>query len=115
MDTARRLQIIQSSALSVYSLILFNLNKNYFSTVSFTECRDVAIPFLCQYYFPLKNCITDNIYTASKEDCIRISTTVCAYPWNIAIKFGHGDQLPKCNSLPHGKVVQILFTFPCLY
>ena len=83
------------------------LTKNCFSTASFTECRDVAIPFLCQHYFPLKNCTTDNIYTASKEDCIRISTTVCASPWNIAINFGYGDQLPKCDSLPHGEHIII--------
>ena len=74
-----------------------------FSTVSFIDCRKAALPFLCQYYFPLKDCTTDNIYTASKEDCIRISTTVCATPWNIAVTLGHGHRLPKCNTLPHGE------------
>ena len=62
-----------------------------------------ALPYLCQYYFPLKDCTTDNIYTASKEDCVRVSTTVCATPWNIAVNFGHGHRLPKCNTLPHGE------------
>ena len=75
----------------------------FVATHSYTECQEQAIPFFCQYYFPLKDCTTDNIYMASKEDCNRISTTVCAAPWNLAVNTGYGHQLPKCNVLPHGE------------
>ena len=75
----------------------------FVATNSFTECQEQAIPFFCQYYFPLKDCTTDNIYMASKEDCNRIGTTVCAAPWNLAVALGYGHRLPKCDALPHGE------------
>ena len=89
---------------SVYIHTYFsNVICLFVATYSFTECQEQAIPFFCQYYFPLKDCTTDNIYMASKEDCNRISTTVCAAPWNLAINIGYGHQLPKCDALPHGE------------
>ena len=83
----------------------------FVATYSFTECQEQAIPFFCQYYFPLKDCTTDNIYMASKEDCNRISTTVCAAPWNLAINIGYGHQLPKCDALPHGEHLYNILQF----
>ena len=64
------------------------------------NCQNVAIPFLCQYYFPLYDCPNGDIYTASREDCINISTGVCASLWNLAIKYRYGDRLPDCQGLP---------------
>ena len=60
----------------------------------------MAIPFLCQYYFPLHDCTNGDIYTASREDCIDISTGICASLWNLAINYGYGNRLPNCQGLP---------------
>ena len=73
--------------------------------VHYKECRKVAIPFLCQYYFPLYDCPNGDIYTASREDCIDISTGVCALQWNLAINYGYGDRLPDCQKLSSSEYV----------
>ena len=67
---------------------------------SFPECQEAAVPFLCRYYFPLSDCSSGYIYSASREDCIAITTTVCSTPWTLAITLGYGDQLPNCQELP---------------
>ena len=72
-------------------LLLIDHHKN---------CQNVAIPFLCQYYFPLYDCPNGDIYTASRQDCINISTGVCALQWNLAINSGYGHRLPDCQGLP---------------
>ena len=64
------------------------------------DCQEVAIPFLCKYYFPLYDCASGDIYTSSREDCIDISTGICASLWNLAISYGYGDRLPDCEGLP---------------
>ena len=57
----------------------------------------MAIPFLCQYYFPLYDCPNGDIYTASREDCIDISTGVCASL--LAGSYGNRlcQELPSCE------------------
>ena len=67
------------------------------------DCQQMALPFLCQYYFPLYDCPNGDIYTASREDCIDISTGICASLWNLAINYGYGDRLPDCQELPSCK------------
>ena len=59
----------------------------------------MAIPFLCQLYFPLYDCPSGDIYRASREDCIDISTGVCASLWNLANNYGYGNRLPNCQGL----------------
>ena len=58
----------------------------------YKECQQVAIPFLCQHYFPLYDCPNGDIYTASREDCIDISNGICALQWNLAINYGYRDR-----------------------
>ena len=65
----------------------------------YKECRKVVIPFLCQYYFPLYDCSNGDIYTASREDCIDISTGVCASLWSQDINYVFEDRLPNCQNL----------------
>ena len=77
--------------LCMFSIMMF--------IVHYKECQQVAIPFLCQYYFPLYDCPNGDIYTASREDCINISTGICALQWNLAINYGYGDRLPNCQKL----------------
>ena len=67
------------------------------SVGTYPECQLEALPFLCQYYFPLTDCLNNKIYSATQEECERISTTVCAIPWKLAISFG--EELPECDSL----------------
>ncbi len=71
-----------------------------FVSADFPDCREVAIPFLCHYYFPIKQCTTGDVYTVTQEDCTQISNTVCRTPWNLAITLGYGDKIPNCDSLP---------------
>ena len=66
------------------------------------ECQRAALPFLCQYFFPLQDCTTNVIYTPSREDCIDIKTRTCAQLWKLAVIHGHGDSLPKCQDLNLG-------------
>ena len=66
----------------------------------FPDCQKEGYPFLCQYYFPLKDCSSGLMYTASREECTYISTEICKQPWNIATDLGFENLLPKCDSLP---------------
>ena len=70
-----------------------------YSACTTKNVKKFAIRFLCQYYFPLYDCPNGDIYTASREDCIDISTGVCALQWNLAINYGYGDNLPNCQKL----------------
>ena len=77
----------------------------------FPVCKSVAIPFLCQYYFPLKNCVNGEIFTASQSECILITTAACAEPWRLAISLSYGDLLPRCDTLPEsGELIRHSYT-----
>ena len=67
------------------------------------ECQDAAVPFMCQYMFPLCDNDTGELYLPTQEECLRISNQVCSQEWNIAKQFGYGDQLPHCAKLPPGR------------
>ena len=72
------------------------------------HCQEIALPFLCQFYFPLHDCPNGDIYTASREDCIDISTGICALQWNLAINYGFEKSLPNCHELPSGIYMRII-------
>ena len=76
-----------------------------FIVVDDKDCQSAALLFLCQHLFPLYDCSTGTIYTASKEYCTTISTKICAQQWNIAIDFGYGDRLPNCDELPSNGIM----------
>ncbi|XP_019850445.1 PREDICTED: uncharacterized protein LOC109581108 isoform X2 [Amphimedon queenslandica] len=69
----------------------------------FKSCAKVALPFLCQYMFPLSDCSTGTSYSATRDDCIIISEGVCADVWDLGLKFDYDlpncDELPKANAL----------------
>ena len=77
----------------------------YFITVYDKDCQSAALLFLCQHLFPLYDCSTGTIYTASKEYCTTISTEICAKQWNNAIDFGYSDRLPNCDELPSNDIM----------
>ena len=66
----------------------------------YKECQQVVIPFLCKFYFPLYDCLNGGMYTASREDCIDISTGVCALQLNQTSNNRYGDRLPNCEDVP---------------
>ena len=66
------------------------------------ECRAVVEPFLCLYLFGL--CDSSGVaYEPSFEECVFISTGVCASEWaranNLLIQVGQSP-LPECASFP---------------
>ena len=73
------------------------------------DCQSAALLFLCQHLFPLYDCSTGTIYTASKEYCTTISTEICAQQWNIAIDFGYSDRLPNCDKLPSNDIISKIY------
>ena len=84
---------------------ILNINVIFINSGKYTgnypQCQQVALPFLCQYYFPLVDCSTGVTYTASREDCNFIETGVCANLWKLAIRFGYDTYLPDCSTLPY--------------
>ena len=64
------------------------------------ECRAVAEPFLCLYLFGLCDS-SGMVYAPSYEDCVLISTDLCASEWAMANRFllllGL-PSLPECRS-----------------
>ena len=69
-----------------------------FVPANYPECMEAAVPFMCRYYFPLKDCDNGLVYRASRDDCVSISTSVCAIPWQIASAV-FPDRLPDCYTL----------------
>ena len=65
-----------------------------------SECRAVAEPFLCLYIFGLCDS-SGMVYAPSYEDCVLISTDLCASEWATANQFlpllGQ-PSLPECSS-----------------
>ena len=66
------------------------------------ECRAAVEPFLCLYLFGL--CDSSGVaYEPSFEECVFISTDVCASEWvranNLLIQVGQSP-LPECASFP---------------
>lgn len=95
--------------LGMYMCTIFNITHLYsFVTYvdlyasTYPQCRSEALPFLCQFSFPLINCDTRQAYQSSKEECIRISTTICSVLWEAAANLGYADNLPICEDLPEG-------------
>ena len=64
------------------------------------ECRAVAEPFICLYLFGLCDS-SGMVYAPSYEDCVLISTDLCASEWAMANRFlpllGL-PSLPECRS-----------------
>eukprot|EP00731_Ephydatia_muelleri_P010669 Em0005g1255a len=62
------------------------------------QCKEVALPFLCLYLFPLCD---DNqtTYLPSMAQCISISTDICRTEWLLASSLV--NNLPVCSKLPN--------------
>ena len=66
------------------------------------ECRAAVEPFLCLYLFGL--CDSSGVaYEPSLEECVFISTGICASEWaqaNNLLTLGGLSPLPECTSFP---------------
>ncbi|XP_019850447.1 PREDICTED: uncharacterized protein LOC109581108 isoform X4 [Amphimedon queenslandica] len=77
--------------------------NDFIGQLNLESCAQVALPFLCQYMFPLSDCSTGTSYSATRDDCIMISERVCADVWDLGLRVGYDlpncDELPKANAL----------------
>ena len=63
------------------------------------QCRDAALPFMCQYTFPLCDNNSTQLYLPTQERCIEISEQVCSQEWNLTGQLGYQNLLPNCTTL----------------
>ena len=62
------------------------------------RCKKAASFLVCQSSFPLCDCESGQSYSASREECERISMVECEEEWTSAREYG--IQLPNCTDLP---------------
>ena len=72
-------------------------------TLASEECMQEAIPFLCQYGFPIYSCPEQKVVLPTEEECERISTTTCQAEVSLAASFGLEHLIPDCKGLPTDK------------
>ena len=84
------------------------MTSNAFGTLSYLSstplnyvidqplCQEAVLSLLCQFTFPLCSCYDGDLYLPSQEECLRISTDVCATEWSHALN--NGLILPNCSS-----------------
>ena len=67
------------------------------------ECKTAGSEFVCQYSFPLCDCVNNREYLPSSEFCTYVSTDVCREEWELAMSIPQIAQaLPDCSKLPSG-------------
>ena len=66
------------------------------------SCRDVVLPFLCQYMFPLCNANSGDVNFISKAQCTNIRDSVCFAEWNLVSNLKTSSSavslLPNCEN-----------------
>lgn len=66
------------------------------------SCRDVVLPFLCQYMFPPCNASSDDVNFISKAQCTNIRDSVCFTEWNLVANLRTSSSvvslLPNCEN-----------------
>ena len=77
----------------------------YIDALASEECKQDAIPFLCQYRYPIYSCSEQKVVLPTKEECERITTTTCQVEVSLAASFGLDNLLPDCNGLPTNKSI----------
>lgn len=70
------------------------------------SCRVPGFQFVCHYNYPLYDCSTNTAFLATREDCLRVSTEVCAPIWTLALALGYDEYLPNCDDLPSSDTIQ---------
>ena len=103
-------QLDSKNNYSLYTLTLNGVSKDDVSTfVDYLnqnsafirkQCRDVVMPFLCQYVFPPCNVSGGNVSIISKTQCANIRDALCSVEWNVAIRTSPSaaSLLPNCEN-----------------
>ncbi len=65
------------------------------------QCEEVIVPFLCLYYLRPCDGGGEVSYHPSVEDCVTVSTEICAREWAVAddLVSSLGESLPSCEEL----------------
>ena len=73
---------------------------NIITVYASKQCRDAALPFICQYIFPPCNVSDDNVDFIGQTQCINIRDAVCSSEWHfIMTKYTSlASLLPKCEN-----------------
>ena len=76
-----------------------NLLKEYLPLIK-KNCRDVVLPFICQYIFPPCEVNSGNVSLISKTQCTNIRDAVCSVEWNLVIRTSSSaaSLLPNCEN-----------------
>ena len=63
------------------------------------SCREVVLPFLCQYMFPQCSVNSDDVNYISKTQCTNIRDAVCSVEWNLITRVysSVASLLPSCE------------------
>ena len=72
----------------------------YLDNFASVSCKQAAVPLLCQFTFPLCDCNTSppgDLYLPSQEECLKVSTEICASEWKLAVN--SGLTVPNCSLL----------------
>ena len=103
-------QLDSKNNYSLYTLTLNGVSKDdvstfvdyldQYSAVVRKQCRDVVIPFLCQYVYPPCNVSGGNVSIISKTQCTNIRDALCSVEWNVAIRTSASaaSLLPNCEN-----------------
>ena len=63
------------------------------------ECKQAVVPFLCLYLFRVCDS-TGKLHHPSYNQCVYISTDICAREWRQATEYLGSGVLPSCESFP---------------
>ena len=91
----------------IFLLVLGKLDDDFSIKLSmyFSEqvvrpaCKDAAVPFMCQYVFPLCDSTTGQLYLPTQQEFLQISQQVCSIEWKLATSY-LGNNLPDDEKLP---------------
>ena len=87
-------------------LLYYCLHDNAVPQIA-SDCSLVAVPFICQYLFPLCGADNTSLLRPSREDCTNISEYTCRPEWLLAKELGYGYLLPNCSELPKNGKYQL--------
>ena len=92
------------------------LEKNLTSQLQLFEtlapspnCLSAIFPFMCSYTFILCDEI-GTLHRPSSEQCVYIRNVTCKSEWDLAIRLGAEDMMPKCHLLPETTLLKKNYT-----
>ena len=67
------------------------------------SCQAAALPFLCQYIFPLCNVSSGDVNYINQAECINVRDVVCPVEWNFVEISALNSLLPNCKIFDHNE------------